>query len=374
MKLHRLHADGVRNLREVTLEAHPRLTAFVGDNGQGKTNLLEALHLAAALRPLRQVERARELVGFDRERGLVRARFDLDGPLDVEVQLEHRGRKALLAGKAVRDVAEIASRIGVVAFTPEDLAIVRGAPERRRRALDQLAFGLEPSFAALARRYEQALDRRNRLLKEARPDRALLESYTEPLVDAGVELARARARAARAWSPEFSAAALRISDERLLAELSYAASFLDEDILEISPARAKEAFHERLLGQAESERYRKTTLSGPHLDDVALLVSERRARRLASQGEARALVLALKLAAVRLYTRARGTPPLLLLDDVAGELDPKKAACLFDTALEVGAQTFVTATHAGLLPSLDDALVVRIADGQVVEAIRPRSG
>lgn len=368
MKLLRLFADGVRNLREVTLEVHPRLTAFVGDNGEGKTNLLEAVHLAAALRPLRQVERARELVGFERERGLVRARFDLDGPLDVEVHLEHKGRRALLAGKAVRDVAEIASRIGVVAFTPEDLAIVRGGPERRRRALDQLAYGLEPGFAALARRYEQALDRRNRLLKESRVDRSLLDSYTEPLVDAGVELARARARAARAWSPEFAAAATRISDEHLAAELSYAASFLDEDVLETPPELAKERFRERLARQAEGERHRKTTLSGPHLDDMALLVSDRRARRLASQGEARALVLALKLAAVRLYTRARGTAPLLLLDDVAGELDPKKAACLFDTALEVGAQTFVTATHTGVLPPLDDALVLHVADGRLRQA------
>ena len=74
---------------------------------------------------------------------------------------------------------------------------------------------------------------------------------------------------------------------------------------------------------------------------------------------------------MRLYTHARGTPPLLLLDDVAGELDPKKAACLFDTALEVGAQTFVTATHAGLLPPLDDALVVQVAEGQLLEPLEP---
>lgn len=365
MQLVRLFADGVRNLHEVKLEAHPRLTAFVGDNGQGKTNLLEAVHLAAALRPLRPTERARELVGFDREQGVVRARFDLDGPLDIEVHLEHKGRRALLAGKAVRDVAEVASRIGVVAFTPEDLAIVRGGPDRRRRALDQFAYGLRPSFAEVSRRYEQALDRRNRLLKDSRTDRALLESYTAPLVSAGVELARARAQAAREWSPLFQQDALRISDGALPAELSYSVSFLDDDVLETPADVAERHFRERLSRQAEGERQRKTTLSGPHLDDLALLVGDRRARRLASQGEARALVLAMKLAAVRLYTSARGTAPLLLLDDVAGELDPHKARCLFDTALDVGAQTFVTATHTGVLPALDDALVLQVANGRV---------
>lgn len=365
MQLVRLFADGVRNLREVSVEPHPRLTAFVGDNGQGKTNLLEAVHLAAALRPLRPTERARELIRFDAERGVVRGRFDLDGPLDVEVHLEAKGRRALLAGKAVRDVAEVASRIGVVAFTPEDLAIVRAGPDRRRRALDQFAYGLHPSFAEVARRYEQALERRNRVLKEGRPDRALLESYTTPLVDAGVELARARARAARAWAPVFAEAAIRITDEALLAELSYTPSFLEEDVLETDAETSKERFAARLERQADGERLRRTTLSGPHLDDMALEVDDRRARRLASQGEARAIVLALKLAAVRLYAQARGTAPLLLLDDVAGELDPKKARCLFETVDEVGAQTFVTATHTGVLPTLGDATVLHIADGRV---------
>lgn len=166
MRLLSLHAHGFRNLDAVDLSAHPRLNIFVGENGVGKTNLLEAVHLAAALRPLRQVERAKDLVRFDLERGQVSGSFDLDGPLPIEVVLEARGRRATLAGKQVKDIGQVASRIGVVCFTPEDLSIVRGGPERRRRALDRYAYGLSSSFAALARRYEDALGQRNRLLKE----------------------------------------------------------------------------------------------------------------------------------------------------------------------------------------------------------------
>lgn len=367
MQLGRLYVENFRNLRKVTLVPDERVTAFVGDNGQGKTNLLEAVHLAAALRPLRQVERARELITFGEERGQLQASFALDGPLDIEVHLEPAGRRAFLAGKPVRDVAEIAARIGVIAFTPEDLTIVRGAPERRRRALDQFAFGLRPSFAALARRYEQALQRRNHVLRTPRYDPALLDSYTEPLIEAGVELSRARAEAALRWAPEFHEATALITGGALFAQLRYRPSFLDDDLGSIDDGHAAAHFRERLQRQAETERVRKTTLSGPHLDDLNLEVHERRARRLASQGEARALVLALKLAAVRLYREARGTSPLLLLDDVAGELDPHKARCLFETAAGLGAQIFVTATHTGALPALHDAKVIRLEAGQIIE-------
>lgn len=367
MHLARLYADGFRNLTEVRLEPHRRLNAFLGPNGEGKTNLLEAIHLAAALRPLRPLERAKDLVGFDRQRGAVRADFDLDGPLDVEVVVEPAGRRASLAGKAVRDVAEVASRIGVVAFTPEDLSIVRGAPEKRRRAIDRFAFGLSPGFAALARRYEQTLERRNRVLKAPRVDEALLASYTEPLVEAGVELARARARAAERWAPSFREAARAITDAKVETTLEYACTFTDgAELLDASDEVLRERLYASLARKADGERQRRTTLSGPHLDELVLTLGDRRARHLASQGEARAIVLALKIAAVRLYSEARGTGPLLLLDDVAGELDPHKAACLFRTVDEVASQAFVTATHTDLIPDVGAGRCFEVRSGRVV--------
>jgi DNA replication and repair protein RecF len=364
--LERLYADGLRNLSEVRLEPHRRLTAFLGDNGQGKTNLLESVHLAASLRPLRKLERTRDLIRFGGDAAIVRGDFDLDGPLDIEVRIEARGKKATVAGKAVREVAEVAARIGVVAFTPEDLAVVRAGPDMRRRALDQFAYGLSPVFGEVARRYEHTLERRNRLLKQPSVDPSLLEAYTEPFLEAAVALARARHTAAAAWAPVFREAATAITDDAVDATVAYACTFASEEGPLADDERAlHERLAERLAGQRDAERQRRTTLSGPHLDDMRIALGDRRARHVASQGEARALVLALKLAAVRLYTERRGTAPLLLLDDVAGELDPRKAACLFDTALEVNAQTFVTATHADVLPQLSDARLVHIREGRI---------
>jgi DNA replication and repair protein RecF len=195
----------------------------------------------------------------------------------------------------------------------------------------------------------------------------LLDSYTEPLVEAGVELSRARADAAARWAPEFHEATNHITGGALSAHLHYQPSFLGDEGSQLDEMQAASHFRERLQRQADAERVRKTTLSGPHLDDLTLEVHERKARRLASQGEARALVLALKIASVRLYRDVRGTAPLLLLDDVAGELDPTKARCLFETAAGLGAQTFVTATHTGVLPALKEAKIVQLQAGQVVE-------
>src|SRR3954452_4543534 len=176
MHLEHFYVDGVRNLVDIELVPHRRLTVFVGDNGQGKTNLLEAIHLCAALRPLRPVERAGDLVGFGRERGTAKARFEIDGPLPIEVVVEAKGRRASVAGKSVRDVGEVGARIGVVSFLPDDAAMIRGGPELRRRGLDRFAFSLAPSFAAIAKRFEDALERRNRVLKAPVVDEELLES------------------------------------------------------------------------------------------------------------------------------------------------------------------------------------------------------
>jgi DNA replication and repair protein RecF len=365
MRLLSLYAHGFRNLDEVRFEAHPRLNVFVGPNGVGKTNLLEAVHLVAALRLLRPSERASELVRFDLDKGVVKGGFDLDGPLPIEVTLEKRGRKATLAGKQVKDVGEVAARIGVVSFTPEDLAIVRQGPEYRRRALDRFAFHLSPSFAQVAKRYAAALSQRNKLLKGWPVDPDLLASYTAPLVEAGAELVAARLDAIARWRPAFIHSAGRITGGEVDAGLSYRSSLIEEGEGEVAVVEIASRLHDKLSAQAQTELDRKTTLSGPHLDDVVISMDARRARHLASQGEARALVLALKMAEVLTLTEARQSAPLLLLDDVAGELDPARAAFLFETVDAVEAQTVVTCTHEGLLPHGREAAVLTIDDGRV---------
>jgi DNA replication and repair protein RecF len=365
MHLQRLTADGVRNLVEVELVPHRRLTVFEGENGQGKTNLLEAIHLAAALRPLRPLESAQDLVGFGRAQGVLHADFDADGPLDVDIVCEAKGRKALVCNKSVRDVGEIATRIGVVSFLPEDAVFIRGGPADRRRGLDRFAFGLLPGFASVARRFEEALARRNRVLKAPVVDGALLDSYTPPFAQAAAALTVQRRRALQLWSPAFQREAQAIGGDALSARLSYQSEVLERAQSDDSEHALAAHVEEALWAARNHELRRRSTAVGPHHDDVLLHYANKKARFLASQGEARALVLSLRLAAVRLYTEARAQGPLLLLDDVAGELDASRSALLLRAVDETGAQAFVTATSAELLPARGDCLVLSMAGGRL---------
>jgi DNA replication and repair protein RecF len=372
MLLREIHVDGVRNLLDVTLRPHPRLTVLVGDNGQGKTNLLEAIHLVSALRPVRPVERAAELVGFGREHGRIQAQFDVDGPLEVVINVEPRGRKATIGGKSVRDVAVLSSRLSVVSFVPDDAAMIRGSPGDRRRGLDRFAFSLFPQFAAASRRFEEALEHRNRLLKDVVVDDDALAAFTPPFVSAAVELTRLRAEACARWAPVFSDEARALGGDALAAELQYDAGMIsdddddDDDVTQRSSADLEALLEERLRRGRDIEKRKKSTLCGPQHDDVVLLKLGKKARFLASQGEARALVLALKLASVRLLTAARGQGPLLLLDDVAGELDKQRAARLLTSIDEHGAQAFVTTTDTQTLPPLGESLVVSVSGGRLL--------
>ena len=367
MQLRRISVDGFRNLNEVVFEPHPRLTVLVGDNGQGKTNLLEAIHLVSALRPLRSVERVAELVGFGRERGEIHGRFELDGPLDVDVVVEARGRKATVGGKAVRDVSTLAQRLGVVSFVPEDSSIIRGSPGDRRRGLDRFAFSLLPSFAGVSRRFEEALEQRNRLLKEPAIDLAALDAFTPPFIDAAVALTRLRSASASRWAPVFAAESEAIADGALGACLAYRSGIADDVIDDtVTAAWLHGCLDERLRRGRDQELRRRVTLCGPQQDDLIIDKTGRAARFLASQGEARALVLALKLACVRILTEVRGQAPLLLLDDVAGELDAFRARRLLDAVDEHGVQCFVTTTSVATLPPLGTALVVGLANGRLL--------
>jgi DNA replication and repair protein RecF len=369
MKLEHISVDSVRNLAHVELAPHPRLTVLIGDNGQGKTNLLECVHLASALRPLRSVEKASELVMFGKERGLIKARFELDGPLPIEVLVEPKGRKATVAGKSVRDVGALSWRIGVVSFLPEDSAMIRGGPEQRRRGLDRFAYSILPGFAEVARRFEEALERRNRVLKAPVVDIELLESYDAPFAQAAASLTRARAAAVARWAPAFRTEARAIGGDALDAEMRYAPDIDGMDDANADEAKLIERFLEELGAARGYELKRRSTAKGPHHDDVVLWKAygaKEKARFLASQGEARALVLAMKIATVRLSTEARGTGPLLLLDDVAGELDPEKGARLFRAVDDTDAQVFVTTTHQAVLPPLGDAKVLTVQAGALV--------
>jgi DNA replication and repair protein RecF len=340
----KLSAVNFRNLQSVELIPHEKLNVFLGQNGQGKTNLLDAISLGASLRPIRVPKQSADLILFGQEQSLVRAQVCGHDSFSVEVSIFAQGKKVKVAGKPVRDSNHVNSKTAVVTFVPEDLHIVSGSASYRRRLLDQVAAGLFASYVPIYRRYEKALLHRNRLLKAPRIDKAELHSFNNVLADSAAPLIKSRLAALQLLKPLFDVAIKEISGKTF-----------DVDIAYLSEVKSESEIATLLLAQIknkESEEYaRRVTLCGPHLDDLDIRLNGHPARSVASRGQARAMVLALKIAQMESVARERQLAPILLLDDVVGELDPNNAQRLLDTIERVSAQTFITTTHIEALPS-----------------------
>jgi len=325
MRILRFQSRGFRNLREGTLALSPGLTAVVGKNAAGKTNLLEALYLAAG----------GELRGSAQDRVAFGAReawlfAELEGVLGhyrLEQRIGPEGRSLKLNG-APASFRELSGIPGAVWLRPEDLAIVKGSPEERRRFLDTLIARFSPRYRALLGAYERAVRQRNAALKAGGRG---VGPFSERVAAYGVEILELRRRMVRRLAP-------------LAAELFQALALgtLELRLLETaSPERLREKLEERLPEELE----RGVTLSGPHRDDLALTLDGRDAVRFASRGEARTIALVLRLAEHRLLEAHHGEPPVLLLDDVVAELDDARQRALLAYVRGVE-QAVVTATHA----------------------------
>jgi DNA replication and repair protein RecF len=346
VRLASLHVQSFRNLAEVALVPSPRATILVGENGQGKTNLLEAIYFLSTLKQLRG-NRLAELVRFGDERATVAGDFDGPGGLRrIAVQLGPGGRTAFLDGKPQDSLDDYFEGLAAVCFAPDDLLLVKGGPEGRRRFLDRAAFNRWPAVLLEAREYLRALRGRNAALRGSAPE--VEASFRGPLVRAGARILRRRRELVLELAPRVRAAYAEISGpgapEACFDYRPAAGLRLDGD-----EAALAERLADALAARLERDREKGYTSAGPHMDDLTLTLYERGARPYASQGQQRALVLALKIAEIENLRAALGRPPLLLLDDVSSELDPAKNRYLLAYLGGLSAQAFLTSTDRRLL-------------------------
>ena len=363
MRVLALHLRNVRNLAPLLLEPAPRFNVFSGDNGHGKTNLLESIYVIGALRSFR-TQRLAELIAFGTTGASLEARVRR-GELErrYQVDIRPRGRTARIDGKAVRTLARYFGGFNVVLFAPEDLAVPRGAPRDRPRFLDRAVFHHEPSFLEAARDYDKVLRSRNALLRDAegrlgaRPAE-LLAVYDEQLARLGAAVVTARLAYLEALRPRFVAAFESITRTGLPADLAYRS--------ELPPGPDLEArLAARLAAQRGRDLARATTSAGPHLDDLEFRLDGQPAAAFASQGQLRALVLAWKTAEMDLLQEVHGDPPVLLLDDVSSELDPDRNAYLFEFLAKRPGQCFITTTHSRHVLLTAERVDFRVAAGHV---------
>ena len=350
MLVRSLQLTSVRNLAPVTLRPGPRFNVLAGENGQGKTNLLEAIYSVCTLRSFR-TRRLADLIAFGREEARLAAEVERGGSVRTyEVQLGPGGRRARLDDKLVREIGRYVGGFQVVLFAPEDLAVPRGSPADRRAFLDRAVFQRTPEYLAEAQAYDKVLKSRNALLKSMRErgtrDMAMLEVYDQQLSELGARRMVRRARLIDELAPRLERAFEAIARAEAPASMSYAPQLavaagrvaLEEASLAQELARA-------LVSSRTVDLARAMTMVGPHRDDFELSFGGRAAASFASQGQLRAMVLAWKIAELELLTDAHGEPPILLLDDVSSELDPRRNEYLFDFLRAKENQCFVTTTH-----------------------------
>jgi len=354
--LHDVSTRAFRNLADQRVELAPHTTVLYGQNGQGKTNFLEACYLLCTLRPLR-AHRLAELVRLGMDGAtLVAGRFSLTGGLrEVQVEAGPQGREARVDGKPVRDPDELFGGLATVAFTPDDLEVVKGAPDGRRRLLDRAVLNRHPAHLTDSREYLRALRSRNHLLRQ-HADPELLESFDEPLVRLG---ARIRARREEL-----------LVELRPLAAKAFAEVARGEAPLELQPPApdtSEQALRDALQKRLPRDRERGFTSMGPHADDLGIQVGERAARLYASQGQSRAIVLAFKIGEIENLRRTQGRAPLLLLDDVSSELDPERNAFLMAYLASLHGQGVLTTTDPKLIPGSGEKppLFQRVEDGRI---------
>ncbi|MFP2906418.1 DNA replication/repair protein RecF [Pyxidicoccus sp. 3LFB2] len=368
MRLLALNVQDFRNLPQVQLSPSAHSTIAVGQNGQGKTNLLEALYFLATLKPLR-AGRLSELVRWGSQGARVTGRFLLKGAeREISVEVGGGTRQAFVDGKKAASLEEYFGGVSVVAFTPDDLEVVKGGPDSRRAFLDRAVFNRFPAFLRESREYARALKNRNRLLREGHAvEAAYLEAYDETLAKAGARIyARRRALMAE-LAPRAQATFASIGRTVDPAVYGYHPAHLGGDFPTADEAALAVALRESLNERLRRDLDRGFTSVGPHSDDVSVTLGGRSARAYASQGQQRALVLGWKIAEIENLEAAMGFLPLLLLDDVSSELDPERNAYLMNYLAKSGAQVFLTTTDGSLVrgAAAEDTLWLAVHGGQV---------
>lgn len=334
----RLRVASFRNLELVELAPASRLNVIAGDNGQGKTSLIEALYLVATSRSFR-TNRVPDVIrqGDEAARVVLKSRFDGQAS-EQRASVSARGRSWLVDGKRPTRLVDYATRTPVVVFHPGDLALVYGPAQGRRTLLDRIALFSDPVSTDARLKYTRALRSRQKLLEERGASARELTALEQVVASQGARLCVARRAAADSLGSALAAAFSELSSHKLELRHEY---------LPGGSADAEE-FARELAERRERDRLRRSASFGPQRDDLGLILEGRAAKSHASQGQQRLLALSIKMAELSCVAEISRTEPILLLDDVSSELDPSRTGAVYEFLRSTKSQVFVTTTRPDL--------------------------
>jgi DNA replication and repair protein RecF len=349
MELGWIELAGYRCYPEARVEPAPGVNVFVGDNGSGKTSLLEAIGYLASLASFRRSPDG-SLLRHGDEQAILRGEFvGKDRTLRIEVEIPSEGRRRVLVnGKRPAGRAEVVSQIPLVSFLPDDLDLVKRGPSLRRDYLDDLAVGLWPAAGAERADYERALRQRNALLRRdgLRADQPTLDVWDHRLSQLGAMVIERRLRLLERLEPRLSSLYADLGERPDPLTAGYESGALGP--LEAAPRDLSDRLATALDENRRADMERRATTVGPHRDEVVFRIAGRDLRTRASQGEQRTVALGLRVAAYELLREEKGATPMLILDDVFSELDPGRSRRLVDKL--PGGQIFVSTAREEEVP------------------------
>ncbi|MGN0735651.1 MAG: DNA replication/repair protein RecF [Anaerovoracaceae bacterium] len=344
-----------RNYNELELDFNSKVNFILGQNAQGKTNLLESIYITSMGKSFR-TSRDTEMIGFGKDFARVYceiSRNDMDG--SVEIIIDRAGKKFVkLDGVKIKRASELLKNVYIVIFSPEDLKIVKDEPEKRRKFIDRELCQIKPSYYDSLSNYKKVLLQRNTYLKEEIVDPSILDIWDMQLAEYGKRVMRHRSEFIEKLDFISSEIHGKITDGRENLNIKYAPN-----------VDFKEDLYEILKKSCDNDLRQRTTTRGPHKDDLEFYIDGINVRNFGSQGQQRTCALSLKLAEISIIEDETGEKPVLLLDDVMSELDSMRQKFLIKSLEDV--QLFITTTEMSesLLGEFNEKNIFIVINGNV---------
>lgn len=342
MRLINLFISGFRNIEQLRLTPGNSFNLIYGRNGQGKTNLLEALYLLGSPRSFRSA-RLPDFIGYGKQTAQIRGEVESTGMrTNILLTLENAGRRVELDGKAIHKASDLYGKLSTVIFSPEDAAMVRSGPESRRRYLDRAAYACDAGYLPSWNGYHRVLKQRNQLLKNS--DKSGLDIWTEQLAETGAEIIIRRQRFTAQLNKRLQRHYGSISGDAETVGIRYA----PEGIRATDRQPVRDELLDLFDRHQQSDIRYGTTTAGPHRDDLTFQLDGRPLKSFGSTGQQKSFILALKMAELDIIREVYGEQPLLLLDDICSELDGERNRNFMNFLNVMGIQVFMTTTEHSL--------------------------
>lgn len=379
MFLKELRLRNFRNYFELSLVFKRGINILIGENAQGKTNLLEAIHFINTLQSFRTQEE-KNLINTSAREAVISAAVEGGcGTKNISLFLDDKGKRVKVNNRKISRASEFLSETHVITFSPDDLFLIKDQPSERRRYFDRAILPHAPSYLKTINRYDKILQQRNHLLRDIRDrkkgaEKGLLAAWDDQLIEEGARLLLKRQNFVEEIRSFLEGIFKELSRGQKRLSIFYNSPIIPAGEGAVDADAVKKRFQDALQGAREEDLRHGHTLIGPHRDDFQFILDDYEAKATFSQGQHRLAILALKLSETALYKQRSGEYPILLLDDVFSELDELRGEALIEQIINMDIeQVFITAAKKEGIPSQKAGRALYwIKEGAITEGYEDR--